>query len=554
MSTETITKRLHISGLTTPAITPADLAKRLGAFGKVISLDGFGKLDALGQPRPFGYATIEGHRTDLARCVNVLSGTVWKGAKLRIGDAKPDFRERLASIPPPPPKKRRANSKVGTHAPDMSLVTPETAHTRGGWKVTEMGRVVRVMRMRPEKALEPPRVLTSGGNKKYDKDGKFVTGKRKKRVKLPPTRARRRTIDPTRWDSTHLTGIWLDAEVAGAVDLAEYASGPVISRKRHAEAAEDSDDEQDTKSAPSSDEDHDHQSLSLPVPKSTTSPLPSSELPPFPTTRSPVTEAATGAIPSLAQEKLTSLAFLHSLFGDGDGEEGWGGQESLSDVEDARLEGKGKAREPQAGTRMDVDEGGIEIEEVPHAKYKGVEMGSDTAVSPLNSQSRPTSTSKLSAQSQKQTKLKDLFAPREEEAGFSLLGQLDLDFDEEDMLGISDLPHPTQPDHALSLPHVVSVPHEQLQAHPTVDSTFPFFFPLPPTLRSRSSNTRNTPQDIFSLFPHGGKEKDKNGEPFSRTQTTSEIHSQWETQKGALTREWKARWREASKGKRGRDE
>lgn len=68
MSTETITKRLHISGLTTPAITPADLAKRLGAFGKVISLDGFGKLDALGQPRPFGYATIEGRKTDLARC------------------------------------------------------------------------------------------------------------------------------------------------------------------------------------------------------------------------------------------------------------------------------------------------------------------------------------------------------------------------------------------------------------------------------------------------------------------------------------------------------
>lgn len=113
------------------------------------------------------------------------------------------------------------------------------------------------------------------------------------------------------------------------------------------------------------------------------------------------------------------------------------------------------------------------------------------------------------------------------------------------MLGISDLPHPTQPDHALPLPHVV-VPHEQPQAHPTLDSNFPFFFPLPPTLRSRSSNTRNAPRDIFSLFPHG--------ESFSRTQTTSEIHSQWETQKGALTREWKARWREATKGKRGRDE
>ncbi|KAG2077653.1 hypothetical protein BDR04DRAFT_1066630 [Suillus decipiens] len=540
MSTETITKRLHISGLTTPAITPADLAKRLGAFGRVILLNGFGKLDALGQPRPFGYATIEGHRTDLARCANVLSGTVWKGAKLRTGDAKPDFRERLASIPSPPPKKRRANSKVGIYAPDMSLVTPETARTRGGWKVTEMGRVVRIMRMRPERALEPPRALTNAGNKKYDKDGKLVTGKRKKRVKLPPTRARRRTIDPTRWDSTHLKGIWLDAEVASAVDLAEHTGAPVIPRKRRAETAENS----DTESAPSheeEDDDDDHESLSPPVPKSTAFPLLSPEPSPSPITRSPVTEAVT--IPSLTQEKLTSLAFLRSLFGDGD--EGWGGQESLSDIEDARLEGKGKAREPQTGTQMDVDEGGIGIEEVPQAKYRDMEMGSDAAVSLPNSQSRPTSTSKPSTQSQKQTRLKDLFAPREEEAGFSLLGHLDLDFEEEDVLGISDISYPTQPHHAL-LPHVVSVPYEQPQAHPTLDSSFPFFFPLPPTLRSRSSNTRNTPREIFSPFPHG--------EPFSRTQTTSEIHSQWETQKGALTREWKARWREASKGKRGRDE
>ena len=68
MSAETITKRLHISGLTTPSITPTDLAKRLGAFGKVISLDGFGKHDALGQPRPFGYVTIEGRKADLTRC------------------------------------------------------------------------------------------------------------------------------------------------------------------------------------------------------------------------------------------------------------------------------------------------------------------------------------------------------------------------------------------------------------------------------------------------------------------------------------------------------
>jgi len=279
-----------------------------------------------------------------------------------------------------------------------------------------MGRVVRIMRMRPEKPLEPPRVLTNAGSKKYDKDGKLVTGKRKKRVKLPPARARRRTIDPTRWDSSHLNGIWLDAEVAGAVDLAEHPSGPVIPRKRRAEAVENSDNEQDTESAHSNDEDDDHKSSSLPVPKSTVSPLPLPELSPFPTACSPVNEAATEAIPSLTQEKLTSLAFLRSLFGDGD--EGWGGQESLSDIEDSRLKGKGKAREPQTGTGTGVDEGDIEIEEVPVAKYKNMEIVSDSVTSPLHSQSHPTSTSKPSAQSQKQTKLKDLFAPREEEGMF----------------------------------------------------------------------------------------------------------------------------------------
>ena len=68
MSNEIITKRLHISGLTTPAITPTDLANRLSAFGRIISLDDFGEVDALGQRRPFGYVTIEGRRTDLAKC------------------------------------------------------------------------------------------------------------------------------------------------------------------------------------------------------------------------------------------------------------------------------------------------------------------------------------------------------------------------------------------------------------------------------------------------------------------------------------------------------
>jgi hypothetical protein len=109
---ELISKRLHISGLTA-ALSSHDLERRLAAFGTVIALDGFGKLDAVGQPRKFAYVTLETTKSQLSRCMwsqpfrsiglivvllslgmNVLSGSTWKGAKLRIGEAKPDFHER----------------------------------------------------------------------------------------------------------------------------------------------------------------------------------------------------------------------------------------------------------------------------------------------------------------------------------------------------------------------------------------------------------------------------------------------------------------------------
>ena len=67
MAEDVITKRLHISGLT-PSITQADLSQRLGSFGTLKALDGFGKLDSLGQPRKYGYATIETTKPKLARC------------------------------------------------------------------------------------------------------------------------------------------------------------------------------------------------------------------------------------------------------------------------------------------------------------------------------------------------------------------------------------------------------------------------------------------------------------------------------------------------------
>jgi len=99
----------------------------------------------------------------------------------------------------------------------MSLVTPVHVSGRGGWKVTPMGRLVRPIRMRPDRPLvdavenEKVRAIkTSPFNGKEGSEEKVGQKKSRKREKRPDTRARRQRIDPTRWGSTHLKGVLLD--------------------------------------------------------------------------------------------------------------------------------------------------------------------------------------------------------------------------------------------------------------------------------------------------------------------------------------------------------
>lgn len=69
---EPVTKRLHVSGLT-PSITLADLSTRLGMYGSITSLDKFGEMDALGQPRKFAYVTLETTKGKLGKCASFSS-------------------------------------------------------------------------------------------------------------------------------------------------------------------------------------------------------------------------------------------------------------------------------------------------------------------------------------------------------------------------------------------------------------------------------------------------------------------------------------------------
>lgn len=92
-SQQTITTRLHISGLSPTLCSVQDLSNRFTPYASVLSISHWPPTnDKLGQPRNWAFVTLKGSRDKIRKCVNTLSGTVWKGSKVRIGEAKKDFK------------------------------------------------------------------------------------------------------------------------------------------------------------------------------------------------------------------------------------------------------------------------------------------------------------------------------------------------------------------------------------------------------------------------------------------------------------------------------
>ncbi|OCH96274.1 hypothetical protein OBBRIDRAFT_809203 [Obba rivulosa] len=553
MSEETITKRLHVSGLT-PAITTSDLSQRLASFGTVKSIDGFGTLDAVGQPRKFGYITIETTKSKLSRCMNLLSGVTWKGAKLRIGEAKPDFRERIArehevdeaSDNQPPKKKRRLPHGVqGVHAPDMSPVTPENAASRPGWHVTPLGRIVRPIRIRPEHPLPPPLTTSQPAAKAKGKKAD-ETKRKRKRAKDPPTRARRRTIDPLKWGSTHLKGAFLEAVVV------DRQNAPVMleTQDGYDESDESSEDENESNEEESGTEprladvsmnEAETSTAATPAPasaKPAPAPNPKSveQIPTtVPSAKLAVQNSVKAPAPTsvlsedLIQEKEKTLGLLASIFGD-KGDADWGDKESISDVDMEEL----TSRDPEYASESH------ELEQASLSEADEADVEIETDVETETEEQTPPQPERLEEQSKppphpaRATGLKDLFAPREEDAGFSLLGHLDLDLelDEEVEQQIS------VPARAAAVPQVpVSV--SATTYLPDFDPKRPFFFPLPPDERNRSRARDALDPANWRTF-------------FYRTESADEIRKRWEETRGELTSGWKRRHREAVKSRRRR--
>ncbi|CUA75592.1 hypothetical protein RSOLAG22IIIB_11865 [Rhizoctonia solani] len=529
------TTRLHISGLT-PSISASDLKQRFSTFGDVRDVDGVGKLDGVGRPRKFAHLTLETTQPKLSRCMNLLSGSTWKGAKLRIGEAKPDYKarhEREINPPPPAPRpklsaeaRRRARLKFrlrarllrgaqGKQLKDMSIITLDTVSKHKGWRRTPLNHLVRPMRMRPLRPL--PSLCT----RKLSSKIKLTKKLDKRKFKL--TRARCTVIDPVRYGTVHLKdgdGLLGAEVVAVGRDEAEQM---VVGRVGEQVVIEDPDEQPP------------HSPTATPsIPSTIVSQrvLVSATPSPGHNPSSPALQHREEPL-SLVHEKSSALALLGGMFGQGE----WGGRESVSgdEMETMEVEGEG---EGEAGYEV-VPRVADELESNAEAEEANEEeqVENNAPTEDLNVQEDEQPKDEIDNDEQgdpqspiKHSSLKDMFKPQEQSTGFSLGLDIELDPDAESFLpaSISVLPL-SEP--ALAPASIVT----EKRAHTiqfTPDSNVPLFFP-------------GGKNDVFRVIAEKGWEWPHPG-------TSEEIRAKWDENKAELTREYTRRHREAvKKRKRG---
>jgi hypothetical protein len=382
--------------------------------------------------------------------------------------------------------------------------------------------------MRPARPLgRPPDVLKTQNQKLSFSKAKEGRKRRRAAAAAPPTRARRLTIDPLRWGSVHLGGIFLDG--GRALVSPNLAAGGEAGDGNRESMEVDADEEVekilDTSQSPADDEDDDDDDSD---PVDTTS-------------------------ADLAAEKAKALRLLYSMFDEAD--EDWGGAESVdSDVErEAAAAASPRANAVPRPSQSSSSHDAADFEVVPAAQRVSDKSPVDR---PQTTQTAATTRDPGPIQAPT-TKLKDLFAPREDEGdsnfhscstvhpvsslGFSLIGHLNLDseldldldlgLDEPAFANNAVAISTSDPTTATARPTAIPAPTQPPKAY-ALDTTLPFFFPQ--TSSSKGGHARNA------------KVK------FARTEDEARIRARWEAERGELTREWKRRHREALKSRRRR--
>ncbi|KZO92915.1 hypothetical protein CALVIDRAFT_567015 [Calocera viscosa TUFC12733] len=562
MTEEIITKRLHVAGLT-PSITAQDLTARFSSFGSVLAVDGLGLLDGVGQPRRFAYVTLLATPTKLTRCMNLLSGTLYKGAKLRIGEARPDWEEQWSKEHEPeealPRKKRRLAGTEGKEAGDLELVTVENVEGKPYWHLTALQHLIRPVRMRPLHPLPPPPDTPAPSSTKPAQ-----ASKRKLKVLEPPKRARRVVIDPPRWGAVHLTGELLEA---GAVALPERVT---VAEEVGAVVAEELGEKVKTKKRKGRETGEMEADVghAEPAPGPTVSPAKRAKPPPAvdPATEDPL-------LASFVAEKQAGLGLLKQMFGEGlEKADEWA--EVDSEVEE--LEGRAGGRKAVVVEEEEEEDKEEEMETedeevVPEPQLQQQEQEQEevadetegeaqsddedevpTAASaiaePVAADEQETASSADADEEEKpvQESLKDMFVPRQETGGFTLDLELD-DLDDDPTLAPPILHAPT---YAASMPtQRTRTTYEPTDAQKTDFSSYPLFFPTwdqggNPVENHTTLGGRRKPKTFWDVV------REKGWMDGWKRETEDEARQRWEEVRGQLTQEWKKRSREARRRKK----
>jgi hypothetical protein len=365
--------------------------------------------------------------------------------------------------------------------------------------------------MRPLRPLPPP--VTQASSSRRGKKRKVVL----------PTRARRQKIDPTLYGAVHTTEAMLQADRVVVLPVPSTVKSPAeVSLVVKPPVAHPSVDQTNT---PASEELHDAIDGSL--------------------------------INPFEAERQKDLGLLALLF---DGKEKWEGSEDLDLVMEGRPPNDPKETDPlEETTGKDT--------------IDAVQSHSDE-----DSQSRESSLSLARPpQTESTTRLKDLFALRttgekvarhrrdlifSSPEPLSILHGLDLDLEDDfafDEIVNADL-QTEQVSSKFPLPVDESRPQVRRKGlELQFSNTAPYFFPLDPNERSRG-----TTKDIMAISAAKGWMQPLLNPmtPYvlskrrSMTQLIGErlhreaVRKQWESEKVALTRDWKQRHREASKRQR----
>lgn len=152
---EVTERRVYLGGLG-ESTREADLIDRFSPFGQVSSVSIASVDGSSSICRGFAHFTIRTSEAQWRRLLSALNGSSWKGRKLRIEEAQPDYQARLArerqelavlsssSITNSPARRIR---RLVRHR-SCGLMTDAQIGKRKGWKRSRYGRAVALIRVR----------------------------------------------------------------------------------------------------------------------------------------------------------------------------------------------------------------------------------------------------------------------------------------------------------------------------------------------------------------------------------------------------------------------